>query len=76
MITIKKKDSIFTMRTYLDNKTRLWQLREDIDESRKEIAGLQKKIRQYQVHIRKAEKELQEVRDDARVQEINSGIGV
>lgn len=64
------------MRTYTDNKTRLWQLRDDIDKSRKEIAELQKKIRQYQIHIRKAEKELQEVRDDARVQEINQGIGL
>ena len=64
------------MRTYTDNKTRLWQLRDDIDKSRKEIAELQKKIRQYQIHIRKAQKELQEVRDDARVQEINHGIGL
>jgi len=64
------------LKTITDNKTRIWQLREDIAESRKEIAGLQKKIRQYQVHIRKAEKEMQDVRDDARVQEINSGIGV
>ena len=57
------------MRTYTDNKTRLWQLREDRAECRKQIRDLLK-------HIRMVDSEMKQVKDDLRVQAINAGIGI
>lgn len=78
------------MRTITDNKTRLWQLREDRAECRRHVRDLIKIVkterenldnlvqilRSYRRHLKMVDSEMNQVKDNLNDQESALGIGV